>query len=395
MAIQIYNPYIINSSVCTVYCSLDEFNNNHEIREYLDIIPDDFPIISNVEISNLVYLKFDDSKKLWKIYHANNNEDFRLELNNAFYFINTLLLNKRRYFGVLINHNLKIIKCILPSGEVKVCNKKDVIDQDNFKNILIPTTTGGVVHINSTSFNDLIFSTFKFSNCENETYNILNKLVSPGYYQNLKSAIQDFEEKFRRIKSLNPIIHYSEIYNYFRKFDTEFFNNKMGQFQNEIMEMFKEFDHVFGENSNPYKQAYFIANFINNLKKDLCIELNLVYYRLRDFPKQRTEIYHKYRKHPYIKLLKIIHQRFLDGNKRRYVCFNEIYQMFSDDNLVVYDKLTTITKNAIASRSQLFCFAYQQFLDSKYIKRKYRAKYDYFPFKIFSSRMFIMEHMSD
>ena len=377
------------------------------------------PIILGKNKANLFYLTFDNVKNIWLFYHGNKQWS-EVEKYNT---ISTILQNEigflfktNSYYGAIINNMLEIIQyknekqtwiancfCdnylnlnenILHTIESKP-NSVEQIHKlyflDDYSDLIFPTING-FVHFNSASYSDFIFTMLTSSTSINNTMQLINIFFSEQYYKNIIPAVLNFKTNLEMVYTLEPKKEYSQVYQLFDKYDKKYFDIIINTFQTDVMSIFNNcklaFDTHSDTNSNNIDIATFIGNFINRLKIDLSVELAIVYHRLRCFPYERTTLYKQFPNHPYIKLLKIIHQYFIKTKKN--ICINEILNMYNN-NVFTNNILT----DAIASRNDLFVFMYELFLDTniRKIKPKYKFKYTYFPFKIFSPTLFIMEHM--
>ena len=398
----IYDPILINSFISTMYFGKkDVLNSKSAFYEILDLDPVEtnfcFPVIPGDYKYNLFYLSFDQAIKKWNFYHSNkyyvpNSSDIEILL---FECMDDLDENDKGYIGV--RKNGKGYLFIRFDNESRTYmnhefdNWIDFGQQlENYNDIIIPTVKG-LAHLNSKSTMDLIFSTITFMKTKEDVDGIIKILVSDDYYQNLEPTIQNLRANIQKIKSTDPKPAYSQFYQKFKDNDSEYFQEKMASFQKEVVDIFQLMEGL----NQKHEMAKTISNFISNLKKDLSREISTVYHRLRHFPHERLALYRAYPDHPYVKLIKMIHCRYLEN--KDFISDLNICAFLekSDINLVVYDEKTQLVVQALATRSELFTFMYEQYLDtlSKKIKPKYNTKYNYFPFKVFSPYLFIIEYI--
>lgn len=428
----IYNPIKLNSIINIAYCSNDEIDQDYADFIFLDHPYQNFvPIISNENKQNLFIIVLEEKTGKWIFYHANKKWNSKFAKQK----ILNILINAKETFNDMTEYNYRMflnsMGCVGTINYDKIdivqfidgvkmvpnffaYNKLDLknhvlyklslfghktIPIINYSNMLVSTKTG-LIELNSTSFIDLVFSTIGVSKSNDHTRELIDVLVTPEYLKNLYPTFQIFKDNFEMIQNITPKQNYKLVYDLSKNNDTDYFNLKIEFFKQEVIDTFKKFKEIY---HNPdifesEKISIFIANFINALKKDLVTELSIIYHRLRHFPTERIKLYKKYYWHPYVKLIKIIHRNYLNsGNKNnRFIGANDIYKILEQKNdLFIYNDITITLKEAIKRRSELFVFMYELYLESKAksIKPKYKTKYNYFPFKIYSSKLFMMEHI--
>jgi len=245
---------------------------------------------------------------------------------------------------------------------------------------------GGVIHLNSNSCYDLIFSNFRFAKTPMITKNAIDRLVSETYFDYSNAAILDFIKNFVKLKKMEPMIEYTKIHQLFNRYDTKYFIKKSEIFQNEIIHLFTTLDDL--SILQPDNLSDFIANFIIKLKRDIITELVLVHNHFSRFPYGRRILQQKYPHHPYIKLIKMIHQICSQNDL---LCnFHVVEKIFyrTPTDFVVYDELMNLLILSIQHRHQLFNDYYHVYLNTKNICNKS----NFFPFKIFSDTLFAMGH---
>jgi hypothetical protein len=434
----IYDPTLINSLISIAYCGKDELlkNDMTTIQKYLDITYfsypfDNFcPIILGKDKQFLFYLTFDKIKQKWLFYHANKDwlvgsiTHKILNILSSNFFPDILIPDTSvNHFGIFIDDCIEILQssnkngksvpytfcyCYADFKENIIYKKIYVQDQrfpeyktfplNNYSDMIIPVN-GAIVHLNPPTFVDLVFTTLKLVNGLEKTNEVIEILLSQIYLENTVAAFSDFETSFNNIQEINPKPEYNQIYQLFNKYDKEYYDTKMKCFHNEVLKMFSESKIIFDpKNIRRDSIGGFIANFINLLGQDIALELCIIYHRFKHFPMERVKLYQKYPNHPYIILIKLIYNSYFKNKKtvKKYISPEEILQIIrNNQNTDSHNYLISILIEGIRRRSELFVFMYSLFLDTsaKKIKPKYKTKYNYFPFKIFSSRLFIMEHM--
>jgi hypothetical protein len=405
----IYDPSIINSFISIIYCATGDLNPNSSIMKMMDMDhhfyshTQNIPLIDGKNKNDLFHLIYDSNENIWIFFHMKKDWD---DVNIVHKYLNTLISSgfckkKIKYFGIIENNvKLEFIsavsqnKCIydLNTKYSKFINFSDENFEKkiNYQDIIIPTING-FTHINSGSEIDLIFSTIRISKNLDHCRKLIDILISEHYDDNLGPVVNKLITKFQILQISNPKNAYSHIFQLISQYDEKYFCTKMRKFQQDVVEIFQK---IRGHQTDSTATASIITDFINIFKIDLAYELNTIYQRLRFYPNERIKLYESYPQHPYIKLLKIIHNNYLHTKNR--ITTDEIYILLSQsNNFITNDELTLTIKNAIGKRSELFIFMYNLYIESreKCIKPKYRTKHNYFPFKIFSSTLFFMEHM--
>ena len=424
----IYDPSIINSLIRIAYCETTTFfdkNNNLTNTNY-------FPIVLIRNKNNIFYLHFDQNKARWMFYHS--DADLITPYNKN--IIHILLLNKEyiksfdkrsKYYGVIIGNNLEITHHVEPDNiggpdllsyafDVKqneICEKNySVMSINTFpKNIsdckgnlildddILIASIEGFINLKSSSFVDLIFSVIMSGGTQYNSNTIAEILTASPYLEKLIPAFDHFKRKFQTIHGMNPKEAYVNIYKLYMNNDNKYFNKKMLIFQSEIMKTANDLESVIGSHQRTScddpgcPEVSIISDFIYCIKKDMSLEFLFIYQRLRNYPHERIALYKKYPYHPYIVLIKMIHQYF-SSNKISYsfIGLESIYRFIENNN---FKKISPILIQAIANRSEIFVFLYDLYMLSKYknIKPIYKSHKNYFPFKIFSTKLFLAEHM--
>ncbi|XWV26459.1 hypothetical protein QJ857_gp0610 [Tupanvirus soda lake] len=432
----IYNPAIINSFISTAYCATGDLvkDENSIIQKLLDIVYYRYPWNSRttfVHGSNkdyLFYLVFDTKQNKWLFYHRNpfweKTKTIKsvMHMNDIKEYVESLIycdtiVKTYQYMGFIVQNenNIDIINIINQEGNSIIANEIypigiSYVDFDNktyhlngtnpffqnYSDMIIPTRTG-LVHINPKSDVEMLLSVMRIGKSQSHVRDLVNVLVSKEYADNMQVVFYKLKMRFERIQSMRPKIEYSKIYQLFDEHDKEYYNMKMKTFQKSIIDTFQQAKNVFSLCSNNNDMGIFVSDFVNSFKFDLAFELSIVYHRLRHFPQERVKLYRKYPNHPYVKLLKMIQDIYVKNHKRsrNFINVDIISKMLEKDNMIINDEFSEIIIQAVSRRSELFVYMYNLYLESvsKNVKPKYKTKYNYFPFKIFSPTLFAMDHM--
>jgi hypothetical protein len=434
----IYNPTIIKEFISIAYCTYDELiqNENNDLQKCFDLIYYPFPYESvttyapGQQLNNLFYLIFDPGLDQWLFYHKNTmwhySRTVKMIINmrtieryldnfsksNPFVkenkYIGVIKNNKEIQFINIINEkdeNVLLQYNIYPTDTInffcKLCmcwnyNLKKYTQTifDKCQDIIIPSKKG-LVHINPQSDIDMIFSIMRKSKNKNHNKELALILSSKEYHCNLDKVFDSLNVRFTCIQTIYPKPEYSKIFQLINQNDEQFYNKKMPQFQTGVIKIFESQKVI--KTGTHEEIGIFIGNFISSFETDLALELTLVYHRLRFFPWEKNKLFKTFPNHPYVKLLLMI-QNYYDANKKhlgKYISANDISMMLKKDDFVTSDETTKTIIEATISRSELFTYMYELYLETKNnnIEPKYTIKYNYFPFKIFSGILFAMDHM--
>jgi len=433
-----YDPVMMNSFVKTVYCTDEELR--HPKSTIFDLIGLDtsinqlFPFISGKEKDFMFYLKFGIVDGKWNFYHQNYYWSILLDAS----IIEKIMANEMgtledkscSYIGLIINgvpnfficfsekknHSINqqaqsekyddkktlmnqfFDTCINFHEKIiyeKIYTKKEVLF---YHDIIIPTENG-LVHINPLSSKDFIFTNMLIAKSDNQASEMICELLSERYYHHLKPTIENFCNNMVKIQSTKSKESYNEIYNLFKKHDKEYFDEKMTSLQKKALNIFTDCQ-KYNNSNQADNMAKFIVEFIISLKRDFSYELSTVYHRLLHYPNERIKLYQAYPDHPYIKLLKMVHRHFVNKygkQSNKFISSTDITDFLEKNymDLVIYDEKTMLFVDAMSRRSDIFVYMYNLYLNtiSSDIKPKYKTKYNFFAFKVFSPFLFIMEHM--
>lgn len=425
----IFAPHIINSFIKLIYASDDEFNDLHinPIKKYANFVQvpyynryycedNEILIIPKITKKNICLLEY--SSNGWIIYHA--LPDIEKYTTNIKY---NDLSTECRHLAIITPDNLEIIQSINSEGychnyllgiakhynpikniyydKYFVTNEKYICENikpvKNFNDIVAFSETKGIIYLNSTDCFDLI-NCLLFTPSDSDLSYLVAVLVSESYRNVTCLAFQDFISKFIDIQNQNPLYRYTEIYHLYQEHDNEYFQKKIGIFQQQItniLENVKSISHTDLGTS--------ITEFIINCRRDFCIELSTLYHRYRHYVHEREYIYKKYPDHPYIKILKLLHQKYIETKEK--ITSDLIFDILFGNNsnsaryfhtYSIYNEYSNLVISAIQNRSLVFHDAYKKYSESIEcnIAPKFLTNYNYYPFKVFSPYLFIMEHLT-
>ena len=320
----------------------------------------------------------------------------------------------------LIHHSTIIGSEVLDSGYNLISASEFNLKSNPVIDQLI-LVSGGFVHVNSASDIDLIFTTMKFSQTKEHIDAIFKSFAIESFNENIKPAFDSFFKRVSICENAPPLPSYSEIYGQTSLNDPQYHSYRMSKFKDLAIKFFSEARRI-NESGSRKEKASFIASFIHNLKDDIAYELYTVYQRLRLYPQERQEIYARCDNHPYVGLIKTAHsffktkfevKRFNPKNTRKY--FKKLIDVIINTGLnqesmgdsgfdpriefspkpQVYDEEVIKLISALKMRSSIFLPSYNAFRESVDSKTKslYSFDYPYYPFKIYSLELFIMEHI--
>lgn len=226
-----------------------------------------------------------------------------------------------------------------------------------------------------TSAIDMIFHLFtNHINCKENRNEIT--IFASSFPAHFKLFIGDFCKRLDALELTEPKRNYSQIFNEFSHNDKTYHENHMRVFQDkttDILELHKNNSDIC-VNVN---QGIIVFNtFENELFDDFILELFYLYRRFHRFPSDRRQIYTKHSSHAYVTILSRIHEL-------RCHCYLTVDLAFIKS--VVIEMIDTV-KAAMRTRSELFQDMYELF------KKSPNGRF-YYPFKIFSPTLFVMEHL--
>lgn len=304
------------------------------------------------------------------------------------------------YLGAYFNGNLRIIYTEDIDGRIStmypcdycVANFKNNTQTNiingyyyqkplEYKDILM-ITNKGIVYFNSSSCIDMIISLLKLNLVGIETSSVIS--VLPKNIMDI--IIKDFDSRKNSLLLNKPNNLYSNIFNQIKINDNDFYCKKITIFNNKIIE-------ILALNCAPNYQS--IINFVDNLKNDFITELQQLYRWFRKHPVEKKLVFSTYNDHGYTVLLNKMHQKIssLEDEKilnKFWIPQKKIIDMFNE-NIDVYNNIgfTMDLVSAIKYRSQFANIVYHIFT----LSNKKIEKNNFYPFKIFSPYLFILEHI--
>jgi hypothetical protein len=378
-----YSPDFINQYVSTIYCKPESIIKIDEIDPIL-ICDDSIPVVCNVSKKSLVCVHYDSNSKQWIIHHNNLSyiTDHTIIINTTGYGYDWTILAVIRQFN-LTELELVELQIFDPENGIIYQNCNNYLENEtDISDIFIHKSEIGFYHINPKNHFDFVFSTFMLDK------NLFDYAFSEVAASNLKTI-------FKNISDESPLIDYSNVYKYIKDYDPVYYETKMNTFKNEITQFIHHLDLIKGA-----ELVNFLLDFCDNLKNDFLFEMKCIYHRFRLYPSERIAIYKKYDNHPYIKLTKMIHKDYLSKYKDD-LTFNKMVTnlieklIFKTVNNVLYNDNINLIVSGLTNRRELFCPVYECLIDTRKtgIQAKFKNGYDYFPFKIFSIQLFMMEHV--
>lgn len=399
----VFDPVIVNASIKRIYC--DKFDIiqylNHNLVElcfYNDPYEHCVPVVPCNDVKTFFLIKIDD-KKSCTFYHA--NLDWLTDDNLVKCLLDEIDFSDCQFisaYGIIPNNELEIIHYVYPNDKNRAnfysyyyldldnnniyqktkCAdtgfyEYQILQKTDYDNLLV-ACRDGMIYLNSENFTDLIFYTMNQKNDLSKKYNI-----------NMNAALFNLKNMIKAIQEKTPKENYAWIHHFFQINDNQYYTKKINHFQSKIISIFKDIHE---------KDHFDLQRFANLFCRDMIHEIYLIYHRWRCYPSERLEMYHKFPEHPYIKLIKMVHQLYLDTKNHITVDFI-LSRIQQNKYFVHYDDFIITLIEAASSRSELFVDAYGAYHSTKQSKiiPKYYCKTDYYPFKIFSVGLFLMEHM--
>lgn len=286
----------------------------------------------------------------------------------------------------------------------------------NFNNIFIPTKENGIICLNSSLMSDMVVNFMKI-NDPNHIQFILeiltntndkqpNFLCSDNQENNFKhiltmtpflTILNNLETEINRIKNSSPKHTFSKIHALLITDNKDFYLSKILIFQQNVSAIINLYISISNFSINNINKH--LCDFIINFRKEFSIELCIIYHYLRVYPQERVRIYGKNANNSYIKLIKLIHRYYIQYKKsnKKSVEIDDIIDIFTTNVMDKYCNITQLIKDAVSQRSYIILQLYESFVNvtNNKIKPKYHTNNNYYPFKIFSPYLFIMEHILD
>lgn len=433
----IYDPVVINDNIGVVYTTTTEMIGHGAIHDIVQFsyYPDPYqsmiPYIDGSKRNQLFQLKYKPKRNMWYFFHANLDlfNDNRIARTIKYYLHRMegyrCLNKKHKYLGLITeDYNIIVINTIVDDGNnylhddypskldltngIIHYNIDDQIKTEKFRaHDIILATENGFVCVNPVSHIDMIFSIIRNSQCKDKIKELTNSILCNSFAGVLPNPFTQIGKILEHIEKLEPKSEYGQIFSMYSIHDHEYHENKFTEFKDNVVRIFRQSNEAFSQWSMD-KISCFITEFIGTFKMDFVRELCVIYHRMKHFPEERKIIYATYPDHPYIKLLKKIHY-YSSSRSITQVNDSIICDMIQEHiHFATSDNLTAIIIGAITQRSELFVHMYNLYLESltdesmvlehhpngtDHDQIKHKISYNYFPFKVFSSAIFIMDHL--
>lgn len=436
----VFSPEKLSSFGSIIYCNLNELQDDNIITFYSEKLSDDsfiIPILQKTSehdfcrskldntydklLRNLIYISCSDyqgkniypkSKYLFTIYHSRSNIDELQYLIKELSLIFQKLEASCNYLAIVDSDNIKIIQKFAPDGIITPkCKNFDyynpftndfswkISDADeSYKyDLVILNKKGGIILLNPKNCIDMIFTmmTKKYSDIDK----MFTILENPDYQNLMGPIFYELIDNIGNLQYQNKPSKYITIFRLISENDHEYYGQKLPVFQNQCMKIFNHADEYIMSNNI---RCTHLADFIKNIRKEICLELFHVYHRWRNFPSERLMIRKLFPDHPYIILINHIHNDLIIKNKNRFISPSliENYLFENKKYFTVYDENIILLLKALKYRNQLLEHAYKAYLNTKSCNElpKYKnyylnMKHSYYPFKVFSPYIFLMDHL--
>uniref|UniRef100_A0A6G6ACB8 Uncharacterized protein n=1 Tax=Borely moumouvirus TaxID=2712067 RepID=A0A6G6ACB8_9VIRU len=383
-----FNPNFGYKFIKIGYCTKNEFVDKFSLFSDLFNIYESKFILVPINLSDLFYLSFDEVKNSWELFHSMTNETV---ISDIEIWVNSVE-NLEKDFIYIFEYD-QIIKnlCVFDKKQNKYSFKKSKInylinDKHKFTNLLY-ISSNQIIFLNSCSFNDLFLSCIVYSNSISDTNDIIDVLSSTRYKFFFDEIINNLQKNIRCLVNLAPNNAYSQIFTELKYSDPVFYNKKFITFTSNI---FNILDSSYGDG----KLNQILVNLISGFKRDFIVELNNLYHRFRCYPNERLFMYKKMPNHPYTLLIKEIHNHYSSGGKK--INTKEIENLFAEKlNSNENHKILYLIIQAIFQRSEYMSNYHEIYCTTLWSDKKPKYVFNnFFPFNIFSSNLFILEHIS-
>ncbi|AVL94730.1 hypothetical protein ma344 [Moumouvirus australiensis] len=383
-----FNPNFGYKFIKIGYCTKNEFLDKFSLFSDLFNIYESKFILVPINLSNLFYLSFDQTENIWKLFHSMNNESV---ISDIEIWVNSVE-NLEKDFIYIFEYD-QIIKnlCVFDKKQNKYSFKKSKInylanDKHKFTNLLY-ISSDQIIFLNSYSFKDLFLSCIVYSNSISDTNNIIDVLSSTCYKFFFDEIIYNLQNNIKCLINLAPNNAYSQIFTELKYSDPVFYNKKFVTFTSNI---FNILDSSYGDG----KLNQILVNLISGFKHDFIIELNNLYHRFRCYPNERLFMYKKMPNHPYTLLIKEIHYYYSSNGKK--INTKEIQNIFTEKlNSNENHKILYLIIQAIFQRSEYMSKYHEIYCTTLWSDKKPKYVFNnFFPFNIFSSNLFILEHIT-
>jgi len=204
---------------------------------------------------------------------------------------------------------------------------------------------------------------------------------------NSEIYIKKFYDMILMLKKNKCADTFTSIFDQYRTNDNIYYERQIQNLSNNLRKIFSASNDI----------CFYI--FLDNVKETIIDELLMIYYRCILFPHEKnilkrhaeSRIMLKNIISPLLIIIDAIHHKYM--TKKLVLKKSDIQSLFIDDTMMGY--LVEIINN----RSILMNIMYKIFLDTKCDKipaKKIKGiKCAFFPFKVFSAELFILEHLLD
>lgn len=277
----------------------------------------------------------------------------------------------------------------------------------------------------------------------NNIVDMIKMLWSDKYYHNIIPMINNLELSLNKIRDSDCLPAYKTIYKYFKLHDREYYESKIHGLHKEVYRFLnfpkensdkkpnKTSDNLGGtvrtSQADQNAKIKFLIDLISGIKNDLSMELVLIYHRFRLHPIEKEVLAKNHPNHPYLTIFKILQNKFSELKKNKSqlnkptnlrsdsrsdsrseirndksvrrvdleVVRSTFFTRTNNDNFVVNDEYINLLLSAMRFRSDIFDMLYQAYLNSytNHMHSRFKTEHDYFPFKVFSARLYVFEHL--
>lgn len=360
----IFNPSIINKFI------------KYEYYSHINIPPSNNMLqIAIPDINNLVYV-FHNSSDI-QIYHSNHLWRTQLPEHITQYINKNYIDTKFSFIGIYINDIVELLFEVKSDNTLipLLTNKNIFIDKNICNDFFVFDAKKSLVYINSIRCKDYIIYNLTSKNKSNSCMKIS---LSNELILNIRKSADILEEKY-------PDINFNYLHSKILSDNRNYYKSNISAFSTEIIEIINIFANIKSDN------LICFANFIDNLRIDFATELCKMYHYFRLFPSERSNIFKKYPNHSYVYILKKIHIFYLKFNKsvNLSISSNDICNIILDEYNFYY------IYDAICNRSFFIKLLYDSYINviTNKIKPKYKNKNKNYPFKFFSSYLYIAQNI--
>nr|WBF70854.1 hypothetical protein [Megavirus caiporensis] len=387
-----FDPYFAYRIFKLAYCNTTEFYKNDSPIRYLFDINNSVICTMPFDINFTIFLWYNNNKNKWTITHSTNSSKRQNEIKKWANALNNIDKQFIYIFQYCKNKNIKNLCVFDTISGIFSCENYNYVRELTSNFLCI--TRNSIIYFNSGYFMDLFLSTLQISNNRDDIEKIINVLSSDIYNNYFDPILNDYHNLMESTSNIIPNEIYSQIFTELRLSDTNYHKINFVKFSKNMLNILIE-----SQNNNINKV---LIDLISNFRKDFVRELTQLYHRFRCYPHERLIMYKKHPNHGYTFLLKQIHNYYCAyGQKINDIIVSDILSEqldpFSSSNSTHFcDKndFLRFTINAISNRSEYMTSYHEIYCVTQWSdkKPKYECK-PYFPFKIYSCNIFIIEHM--